>query len=45
MKMQYEAPAMEIVAVKQEQSFCSPTSTPGSNSKSSMNVTYSEETW
>ena len=41
MKMQYEAPAMEIVAVKQEQSFCSPTSAPSS----SMNVTYGQEDW
>ena len=45
MKMQYEAPAMEIVAVKQELSFCSPTSTPGSTPNSSMNVTYGQEDW
>jgi hypothetical protein len=43
MKIQYEAPTIETVEVKQELSFCSPTG--NTNSSTSMNVTYGEENW
>ncbi len=40
--MQYEAPTIIVVEVKQEQSFCSPIPTPGS---SSLDVTFGQEDW